>query len=124
MIFAVIFLDSFVFFFWEYVDINRIVLHFYIVYKISVIVINSELHKEIKNIKTLVLIKGVLLVVGELIGLFKKKIIETVVDFFFLHCFQRISGFNFLKKYNMNFLREKVYVFGQCCYGSLVYNFS
>jgi hypothetical protein len=50
------FLDSFVFFFWEYVDINRIVLHFYIVYKIRVIVINSELHKEIKNIKTLVLL--------------------------------------------------------------------
>ena len=24
----------------------------------------------------------------------------------------------------MNFLKEKVYVFGQCCYGSLVCNFS
>ena len=50
------FLDSFVFLFWEYVVINNIVLHFYIVYKISVIVINSKLHKEIQNIKTSVLL--------------------------------------------------------------------
>ena len=65
-------------------------------------------------------IKGVLLVVGELIGQFLKMVVEI----FFLHSFQRISRFNFLKKYNMNFLKENVYVFGQCCYGSLVYTFS
>jgi hypothetical protein len=49
------FLDYLVFFFWASTVINSIVLHFHILYKISVIMINNKLYKEIQNIKTLVL---------------------------------------------------------------------